>query len=587
MITSRMTMQTFRRALIALTLVLALGGATYAQLPDDRTSGTITANSQAVSLTPLSPGRGSGIIQASGTFTLTMVPEVTVNGTTWTTLQVTNLASGSTVTAITAAGSYGYTAAGAVGIRVRSSAYTSGTANITLQVSSAGGGTGGGSGGGGGTTFNGVLLDADAGDPITDTANNALRVNIVAGAAAGGTSSTFGAAVPAVGTAIGLSDGTNEQNPRVFDVDSGGGTQYVAGVNLRKIASGGSVEAATSTDPLRVDPTGTTTQPVSAASLPLPSGASTSANQTTELTSLSSIDGKLVTTRTADYDSGAGTVTTPFTGIALPASGGPVAGGTSTNPLRTDPTNATATQVSGATTLADNMANPTTAIIVAAHQMCWDSGGGNWDRCTGAAADTELPAAAALADNTANPTVPAVGAFLMCWDTTGSNWDRCPSGAAGAGTTDSNTSRTVEATDSQLSTDVAAIKTAVQLIDDDQTGATKTNVTSAATTNSTSARGSAGRLMGIWLINTTTTVYYIRFYESSSAPTCSSATGFQVSLPIPPASAAGQAGGFSFQFGPTGLAFATGIGYCITGGSSSTDNTNAATGVFGFVATKP
>lgn len=46
-------------------------------------------------------------------------------------------------------------------------------------------------------------------------------------------------------------------------------------------------------NPLRVDPTGTTTQPVSAASLPLPSGAATSAAQTTGNTSLSSIDGKL------------------------------------------------------------------------------------------------------------------------------------------------------------------------------------------------------------------------------------------------------------------------------------------------------
>lgn len=35
----------------------------------------------------------------------------------------------------------------------------------------------------------------------------------------------------------------------------------------------------------------------------------------------------------ADYDTGAGTVNLPFVGLALPASGGPVAGGTSTNPL--------------------------------------------------------------------------------------------------------------------------------------------------------------------------------------------------------------------------------------------------------------
>jgi hypothetical protein len=49
----------------------------------------------------------------------------------------------------------------------------------------------------------------------------------------------------------------------------------------------------TSGSPIRTDPTGSTTQPISATSLPLPSGAATSANQTTANTSLASIDSKL------------------------------------------------------------------------------------------------------------------------------------------------------------------------------------------------------------------------------------------------------------------------------------------------------
>lgn len=53
---------------------------------------------------------------------------------------------------------------------------------------------------------------------------------------------------------------------------------------------------------------------------------------------------------TADLDSGAGTVTRILAGIALPASGGPVAGGTATNPLRTDPTGTTTQPVSGTVT---------------------------------------------------------------------------------------------------------------------------------------------------------------------------------------------------------------------------------------------
>jgi hypothetical protein len=51
-----------------------------------------------------------------------------------------------------------------------------------------------------------------------------------------------------------------------------------------------------------------------------------------------------------DYDTGGGTRNVSLVGLALPASGGPVAGGTSTNPLRTDPTGTTTQPVSGTVT---------------------------------------------------------------------------------------------------------------------------------------------------------------------------------------------------------------------------------------------
>lgn len=49
-----------------------------------------------------------------------------------------------------------------------------------------------------------------------------------------------------------------------------------------------------------------------------------------------------MTALTADYDSGGGTQNMPLMGMALPASGGAVAGGTFTNPIRIDPTATTA-----------------------------------------------------------------------------------------------------------------------------------------------------------------------------------------------------------------------------------------------------
>lgn len=100
-----------------------------------------------------------------------------------------------------------------------------------------------------------------------------------------------------------------------------------------------------------------------------------------------------------------------------------------------------------------------------------------------------------------------------------------------------------------------------------------------ATTNATNVKNAAGTVYGYTLTNTTTTIYYLRMYNLSTAPTCSSATGYVATIPIPPAAAAGGAGGREITKN-IGQAFTTGIGFCITGGASSTDNTSAATGVF-------
>lgn len=99
----------------------------------------------------------------------------------------------------------------------------------------------------------GVRVQDGGGTALTAAtrgSERALSVQIVDGSGAqitsfggsGGTASNFGSAVPSSGTAMGASDGTNMQNPRVFDADTGGGTQYVLGVNVRLGASGGGIE---------------------------------------------------------------------------------------------------------------------------------------------------------------------------------------------------------------------------------------------------------------------------------------------------------------------------------------------------------
>lgn len=102
-------------------------------------------------------------------------------------------------------------------------------------------------------------------------------------------------------------------------------------------------------------------------------------------------------------------------------------------------------------------------------------------------------------------------------------------------------------------------------------------VQSAASTNSTNVKASSGTVHFVSCINTTSTLYYFRFYNLTTAPTCSSATGFIQSYPIPHGTGTGAGFGFPYVIGKS---FTTGIGYCITGGGSSTDNTNAATGLY-------
>lgn len=62
--------------------------------------------------------------------------------------------------------------------------------------------------------------------------------------------------------------------------------------------------------------------------------------------------------KTSDFDTGAGTDTVTMFGIALPKSGGAVAGGTSTDPVRVDPTGTTTQPVSQGTAAAGTGAWP-------------------------------------------------------------------------------------------------------------------------------------------------------------------------------------------------------------------------------------
>lgn len=205
-----------------------------------------------------------------------------------------------------------------------------------------------------------------------------------------------------------------------------------------------------------------------------------------------------------------------------------------------------------------------------------------------------MPAGASPAngESNTNTALSRIGGFNFIYN--GTTWDRWTGAVTGSGnftvvnggtfavqnTANASTNVSqIAGTTTSVNTGTPDAGTIREVLAD---GLLECQIVSAASTNATSCKGSAGNFFGYDIYNTTTTVYYLRLYNTAAAPTCSSATGFIRSIPIPPASAAGGVGG-AIRGLPIGVAYGTGIGYCITGGSSSTDNTNAAVGLFGTV----
>jgi hypothetical protein len=97
-------------------------------------------------------------------------------------------------------------------------------------------------------------------------------------------------------------------------------------------------------------------------------------------------------------------------------------------------------------------------------------------------------------------------------------------------------------------------------------------VASAASTNSAFIKNGPGNVGGIFAQSTSATVMYVRFYDSASAPTCSSSTNFVGSVAVWPTS---QTNGFMI---PAGFQMLNGISYCITANAANNDNNAATTG---------
>ncbi len=97
-------------------------------------------------------------------------------------------------------------------------------------------------------------------------------------------------------------------------------------------------------------------------------------------------------------------------------------------------------------------------------------------------------------------------------------------------------------------------------------GWTPYKLNSAASTNATSLKGGAGQLGYVTVINTNAAVRYLKFYNKASAPTVGTDTPVQV-FPIP-GNTAGA--GLTINFG-AGAEFTTGIAFALTTGAADSD----------------
>lgn len=95
------------------------------------------------------------------------------------------------------------------------------------------------------------------------------------------------------------------------------------------------------------------------------------------------------------------------------------------------------------------------------------------------------------------------------------------------------------------------------------------HIVSAATTNATIVKASAGRVLGWAIGNTTAAWRYVKLHNQTTLPTAG--TGVVRTISIPP-------GGLAQQNLPGGIAFTTGIGLTIVTGSADADATAVAVG---------
>ncbi len=406
-----------------------------------------------------------------------------------------------------------------------------------------------------------------------------------------------------------------------LDYDTGGGTVNQGIVGIAIPASGGPVAGGTSTNPVRIDPTGSTTQPVNVVQMngvTVLMGAGntgTGSQRVTEATDSQLSAGVGATGDAAATAGGTGSINAKLRLLTDLLNQTLTELAQKTEPANTQTVSGTVTANAGTGTFniqsnaSVNQAQIGGSSIQAASNGLNTAGSGLPAQAAVGQCDDTSPTA--LTENqfghvrincTTHHQLVDVGAALP----TGSNSIGQVTANAGtnlntsallttsahdaafgtAGSSDSQV-RTVQGIASMTplqvqsnsanvatETTLASSLTALQLIDDDQTGASVHYRTSAgATEDEHEVKGSAGRLFSIVATNTNAAARYLRCANQVIGSTTPGTTTVFLGLAIPGAT---TGAGFTTNFGPSGVAFSTGLTCWLVTGAADSDVTEVA-----------
>lgn len=390
--------------------------------------------------------------------------------------------------------------------------------------------------------------------PYQLDANGLLKVNVLAGGGTGGTSLTDDAAfTPAVSAVNPIGAFFDDVAPDSVNEGDIGAVRMSANRNLyttlRDAAGNERGVNVTAGNALTVDGSAVT-QPVSAASLPLPTGASTAARQDTGNTALAAI--QTAVEIIDDWDESDRAKVNPIVGQAGVAAGaGAVGVTTQRTTLASDDPAVVALQI-----IDDWDESDRAKVNVIVGQAGITAGAGavaaNTPRVTHASDDPVTTAVqliddVILTDDTAfTPATSKVAMVGFEADETAT--DSVDEGDGGA---------------ARMTLDRKVITTPQPHTTG---GLTPHKAISAASTNATGLKASAGQVYGIQVFNLNAAARYLKLYNKASAPTVGTDTPVKVIMI--PGNTAGAGAVSNWAYGVT---FDTGIAYALTTGIADSD----------------